>query len=261
MTPEQEDPVLRKAADAEQRAIIKSQKESEKRNKEKIKNSIKPPSTPENSDRLSTWWRVQVPIPDLSFVFTWMFAVMVVFVLVVSFLPFSISRLIPDSVIVFFVFKIIPSVCIAILLFSLFSCIRFFSWRRRLPFELSGWEQLVDFPGFGEDEEWRHCSVVMLLKAENNNFSEFYRAALVVFIEKANSCYFASDDSSSLREWAATGLTAYGSANRHVARQIKKLCEGNLKRLHKKYGRLQKVIITIDSERFFVSRPTGNGVP
>ena len=216
---------------------------------------------------MNTWWRVQVPLANISYLkekhpsfIVLAFFVVSAMVMYWLFGRFVDSRVfpyyyhIPKILLVFgLIFGCLGFIALAAGALSFF---RFSSWRSRLPFDLTGWQKLVDFSEFGNEELWRHCKIELLLSEESPDASAAYQAALMVFSEKANQCYFRANGADQQKEWKADGLTASGSANRHVARKIKQLCEGNLTRLKRKDGFMKEVRITTDPEHFRASRPS-----
>lgn len=249
------DPIISEAAE------IKRRLEDEAiMHREATARTPKEPSRPrtlEHRDRFMTWWRVQVPLANISRLYAWGF---VVFVLAATFLGFLVP---PIERAIEHVFDaplgiplLVGSGCAA-LLAAARSLLRFTSWRSRLPFKLVGWPELVDYPGFGDEQLWRHCTLEILLSPPPRDVVDAYESALVIFADKARACYFAAEGDQR-RGWTASGLTAGGSANRHVARKIKQLCEGNLARLQRKYGCVKQVLISTEQQHFWATRPSNN---
>ena len=259
MAPEgPKDPIIAEAAEVKRRLEEKAEQEALRKEEAKRKARL-PPRTFQHGDRLMTWWRVQVPLANMMHLFAWAFAIFAcAMVVYVFFLRKLLAGIIGSP-------KLFPVLCLIVgclaftaLLAGAVSAFRFVSWRNRLAFGLTGWQNLVDYPDFGSEELWRHCTIEIGLFEESPEAAEAYHAALVIFSEEANTCYFAAEGGSQRKEWTAVGLTASGSANRHVARKIKQMCEGNLSRLERKYGFLKEVRITPDKTHFWASRPSGD---
>lgn len=259
MAPGCEDPIIREAAEAERRMKKKAKREDLKRKKQGLRKKKLQPKTHKNRERWITWWRVQVPIPNFSRVFLIIYLVMCIASFGIIFASDFITRFFYSLPLVS-IFRYVLFSGIALILAGIASCLRFSFWRARLPFALTGWEELVDFIDFGEDEAWRHCTIVIRFSRENPVAEEAFRAALVIFSEKANRCYYPSNDSNLRKEWESGSLTASGSVNRHVARKIKNLCEGNLARQQCAYGGLDKVMISSEGKSFHVSRPSNDNI-
>ena len=150
-------------------------------------------------------------------------------------------------------FLILPS-------YFIFNLIRFFyfrGWRKRLPFEIIGWEKLVNTNQLN-GIFWRdNCSISVNIVNPDPIEIKVINAALIIFANKAKKEIYPAETSDarlSLRrkEFIVNKITASGSVNIGIIRQIRKLCQKDLTMISKKFNNITSVIINIDEKTYSV---------
>jgi len=144
----------------------------------------------------------------------------------------------------------------AYLLFNLIRYIRFLGWRKRLPFRLEGWETLVNINGLDRTSWRNNCTVSIIIRDPDPLQKDAITAALSIFAREAGKQIYTADmkDKNRIRikPFSSGSLKAAGSANVDIIRLIRKLCEGDLSMLARKFENFEAVIIGISPEIYSV---------
>jgi hypothetical protein len=129
--------------------------------------------------------------------------------------------------------------------------LRFRNWRKRIPFQIAGWSDVVNHSAF-EAGLWRHAQL-KLVYSENTKPEEekHFAAGLIVFAHLANSSYGERFENDPRHYWNTDLNTASGSVNVNVAAHIIGLCTKKLTHTAQRYpGKLLHVEITLSGIPF-----------
>jgi hypothetical protein len=116
-----------------------------------------------------------------------------------------------------------------------------------------GWEALVDDPQLGRTS-WRPCRITLVPRGEGDR--ELAQAALAVFAERANACFYACDEEfgrDPRKRWTVAGGEAVGSANGVVIWAMHRLCARELSLVARR-GALERVVLAVEGDSFYVSQ-------
>jgi len=236
--------------DPEAEALLRAGEEAREREAARAARSVPaaeppPPRTPADDERFEVFLAVRHAWLDPSC------GRAVIFTLGVGCLIAALSPDIPTPVRIALV-ALAPVVAFGPLLALRMHFAKFRQWRARLPFRVEGWEALVDDPQLG-DESWRPLRVRLVLGGSDHR--ALAEAALALFAERANRCFYSTDERDTMRKrWTVTGAEAAGSANTSVLAAVHRLCERELLLLARR-GALEKVELVIEGDAFSVSRP------
>jgi hypothetical protein len=142
--------------------------------------------------------------------------------------------------------------------------LRFRGWRKRLPFTLSGWEQLAGIRKF-DRIFWRdNCAIRVIMIDADAAQERAVDDALAGFAERANKKIYPADSdrlpqSARRKKFVSGNLKARGSANTVIIGLIMHLCRGDLSGIAKQSGRLTSVTLSIDPEVYAVMPCTPTG--
>lgn len=113
--------------------------------------------------------------------------------------------------------------------------LRYRRWRKRLPFQLLGWDELVNSTSFSIGA-WRHGQLQMHFHSSTPpEIIKLFTSSLVVFAHRANNSYGERYDQDPRHYWETDYLKANGSVNIQVAALIEKLCRNKLSELHERF--------------------------
>lgn len=129
------------------------------------------------------------------------------------------------------------------------------NWRKRLPFQLIGWSELVLAKPL-KRTEWRRVTVSIQTEALTSDQKQAYQAAVEVFVHKASRRFYSTDFMDQRRKWELGDLKASGSANTGVTYELYRWCSGTLTRMHNEIGGLKSVTIETGKKSVTVSMPT-----
>lgn len=131
---------------------------------------------------------------------------------------------------------------------------RFFfkGWRKRLPFVLTGWDELIKSKKMYCDLCWTDVTVTVVLNQNKHEEAQWVRAALGILAKNAGKAFYDAESgfSDQRKKWEVEGLSASGSANPDVMKAMKKLCQEELTYINKKYSAIEEVRITINSQEY-----------
>lgn len=150
-------------------------------------------------------------------------------------------------------FLILPS-------YFIFNLIRFYyfrGWRKRLPFEIIGWEKLVNTNQLNGIFWRNNCSISVNIVNPDPIEIKAINAALIIFANKAKNEIYSAEASDAIlslrrKEFIVNKFTARGSVNVGIIRQIRKLCQKDLTMISKKFNNITSVIISIDEKIYTV---------
>lgn len=143
--------------------------------------------------------------------------------------------------------------CLAIVHF-----LRYRNWRSRLPFQLSGWSELVLAKPL-KRTEWRQVTITLQLDSIlTTDQKQAYQAAVEVFAHAASRRFYSTDFMDQRKKWEAGELRASGSANTAVTFELYRWCSGTLTRMHQEIGGLKSVVIETGKKSFVVSMPNSD---
>ncbi len=207
------------------------------------------PVTRGDFDRFATWWRVDVPLWDASFL--WPAVLLVAASLGVACVVLGSGAL-----------RVLAGVALAVATASLWGAwrwLRFRTWRSRVGFAVEGWSDLVDFAGFGRDEAWRHGEVTVsrAATADDAALEALLQAAFELYARDAERAYYTCEGADHRLAWIARQGSARGSFNRHVVRHLKALVEDRLAPIQRKTRGIRAVTVALQEEVFEVRRPRG----
>jgi len=135
---------------------------------------------------------------------------------------------------------------------------RFFfkGWHRRLPYTLSGWEELVRSKRMYADLCWTDCEIIVESGEMSDECLSYVKAAILLYCKKANGEFYTRESGfprDYRKEWSiTTGSSAAGSANTGVMRRMKKLFGRDLAIIARKRRCISAVRIQIKSEEYEV---------
>lgn len=197
-------------------------------------------------DRPATWWRVDVPLWDVTFLGPVVVLALVVLGGLGALLGARSLALLGG---------LAAGLAVAALV-GAWRWLRFRTWRTRLGFALVGWAELVDAEGFDRDERWRHAELTVTHDGKAD-VEALLRAALELFARDAGRAFYECEGADERRPWIARGASATGSVNRHVTRHLKALAEERLALIHRKTGAIRALTIAVHGEPFEARRPRG----
>jgi hypothetical protein len=136
-----------------------------------------------------------------------------------------------------------------------FDWLRFRKWRKRLPFQLLGWNGLVNSTAFSVGA-WRHGHIKLHLHSRTPpEVVKLFASTLVVFAHRANSSYGQRYENDPRRYWETDYLETNGSLNVNVAALIEKLCRQKLAELHERFPHyLQRVELYVQDSIFVIEQ-------
>ncbi|MGL5892163.1 MAG: hypothetical protein ACRC3B_19875 [Bacteroidia bacterium] len=128
---------------------------------------------------------------------------------------------------------------------------RFRNWRKRLPFQVAGWNDVVNHTAF-EAGLWRHAQIKLVYNENTKPEEEkHFAAGLIVFAHLANTSYGERFENDPRHYWNTDLNVASGSVNVSVAARIIGLCTKKLTHTAQRYpGKLQRVEITLSGIPF-----------
>ncbi|MCU0439870.1 MAG: hypothetical protein MUC49_18455 [Raineya sp.] len=133
----------------------------------------------------------------------------------------------------------------------------FRKWRGQLPFELIGWENIVDSKYFDNTLYWRLNACVRIEFQTKDLFNEkLLTDMLFLLCKKMDKCFytpefaisgFASDPR---KHWEVQGNLIKGSLNNQVVFEIYKFLSQELALLASEYQNVQRVILEASQEEY-----------
>jgi hypothetical protein len=133
----------------------------------------------------------------------------------------------------------------------------FRKWRKQLPFELIGWENIVDSKHFNNTLYWRLNASVRIEFQTKDSFNEkLLTDMLFLLCKKMGKCFytpefaiagFASDPR---KHWEVQGNLIKGSLNNQVVLEIYKFLSEELRPLASEYQNVQRVILEASLEEY-----------
>lgn len=140
---------------------------------------------------------------------------------------------------------------------------RFVGWQERLPFQLTGWNELIHQKKMYCDLCWTDLRIEIFTSADSPELTALTKAALTIFLKKSRKAFYTARAGTSDRyreDWKVLSPTlATGSANPEVMRYLKNLLEGELATIARKTGQLSEVRIHTASEEFEVKIEISTG--
>lgn len=132
--------------------------------------------------------------------------------------------------------------------------LRFRNWRTKLPFAITGWDDVVKNTAF-ETGMWRHAEIRLILSNDSQpEERKHFASGLIVFAHLANTSYGERFEHDPRRYWNTDLFTASGSINVSVAAHIIGLCNKKLKRAALRYpGKLLRVEIIVSGMPFIAN--------
>ncbi|MCU0848732.1 MAG: hypothetical protein MUD12_12675 [Spirochaetes bacterium] len=144
----------------------------------------------------------------------------------------------------------------AYLLVNLLRYIHFLGWRKRLPFRLEGWEDLANTNDLDRISWRNNCTISIIIRDPDPLQTDAINAALAIFTREAEKQIYTADmkDKNRIRikPFSYGSLKAAGSANVDIIRLIRKLCEGDLSMLARKFENFEAVKLGISRETYSV---------
>ncbi len=124
----------------------------------------------------------------------------------------------------------------------------YFRWERRMPFNVYGWADLLQYDGFFNNEKWMHkCIITISVRATSEYYTKALKASMGLFCRNANIVYdrYHSD---TLRKWDFDNNVLDGSCNCVVAGIIYRYITGDLKKIHNITQMIESVSIITDNK-------------
>jgi hypothetical protein len=248
-------PPVADEGDAEAEALLRAAKAAREREEKRAAAQSRPaapeppPRTPPDDERFAAWLATRFYWLDPTF---GVFAVLAAAAIcaIVAFGNDEVPPIVRLGLAVATpIVAIVPFAAVAL------SFARFRRWRARLGFPLAGWEALVDDPEL-DRTKWRPCRITVVLRGDGD--AELARAALTVFAERANRCFYFSDGEDGpggqtrRTRWSVEGLEAAGSANCVVVWKVHELCTRELSVVARR-GSIDRVVLAVEGDSFYVS--------
>ena len=142
--------------------------------------------------------------------------------------------------------------------------LHFKGWRKRLPFNLIGWDILVNTKKFDEIF-WRdNCKITINNVNPDTVETKAIKAALIIFSNKSKKEIYSADTKDAIiasrrKKFIVNNLTAKGSANAAIIRHLRKLCQNELTMISKRFNNIDSVIISIDNDTYTVMENLPDG--
>lgn len=161
------------------------------------------------------------------------------------------------------------------------SFVRFRRWRARSPFTVIGWPELVERTPPPMRDRWQRVTLAVTLPARaeapaptreddptpyralhaadaDDDRAELVRAALRLFVDRANREFYASRNEDHKRiTWTLSATGASGSANAGVLWQLYRACTGPLALVARERGGFE-LALTMQGDLEHVSVPTAS---
>lgn len=227
------------------------EKDAQRKQARKNKRKPRPKRRPQTGrhERFRTWLRMAI-VADLR-IFIPLFSVGIVYM----------TLLIINSGTEFMGYGDLHAIFLALggtmLIFLIGYYFVFRGWRNRLPFELHGWNELVDAENFST-AYWQQLEITIETAATDAQSRQLLEAALFIFRNNTKSAFYTTDFSDSRKRWVIEGLSANGSANPRVARYVYLLCTDTLTKLQKETRLITAVKLHTRGEQFYVSVPSAD---
>ncbi|KOY85604.1 hypothetical protein AD998_05055 [bacterium 336/3] len=227
-------------------------KEQERLEKEKTKSFKKLKETPKTPSNDETW-RVYRALFGRSVGFLWLLPLVLIPVVYIMYIDE------PNKLLGYLAIIIaIPTLRWLELKISLYlGYSKFRKWRTQLPFELIGWENIVDSKYFDNTLYWRLNACVKIEFQTKDLFNEkVLTDMLFLLCKKMEKCFytpefaiagFASDPR---KHWEVQGNLIKGSLNNQVVFEIYKFLSQELKPLAFEYQNVQRVILEASHEEY-----------
>lgn len=255
------DELKRKAAraqesDAKRKAFWLSLNQWAARPLQKLANAIESQNSKKN-DRFIVWWRIRTIDPVVAMFVSSVFITLLLLTFTISISEYRTMLLAGSAG-----DRIALAAGVAgylIWFWGIYDAVRFKYWRRRCPFEIHGWETLVDDPEL-EHERWRPCEIHITLAIDSPDIRAGLTALYEVFAIEANRLYYNADSEDDGRRripWTSSGADATGAANSRVLWKIYKLLSEHLGKFHRKTKAIASVSITAGAS-FNVSHPSSD---
>lgn len=136
----------------------------------------------------------------------------------------------------------------------------FKGWRKKLPFVLTGWDELIKSKKMYCDLCWTDVTVTVIPKEhalQNRNTAEetkWIEAAMALLARRVQKAFYQAEvgTSDKRKKWESRRLSASGSANPDVLKALKTTCQKELAYIGKKHQTISEVQISLDSEEYEV---------
>lgn len=140
--------------------------------------------------------------------------------------------------------------------FCFFHFLNFKSWRKKLNFQLNGWEYLTQVQPL-KKSEWRNVKINLDLSSTDASIQKAYSAALEIMRHKAQKRFYSTDFIDARQNWKLIDeKSLIGSANTAVTYEIYQWCTKVLSPIQKELGGLNSLTIHVHNKSFTVSTPT-----
>lgn len=165
----------------------------------------------------------------------------------------------------------VVAACFAVLVYGAAAMLAYRNWRRRAPFNVAGWTDLIRHPDLGNDN-WLPTRLVVELAVDSpGNFegrvpaAAGANAALGLWALEAARSYYALEESGdprtpwSVSESSTERVAARGHLNIFAAYRLQRFLRGTLARLQASTrGGIAGVRIEIEGPALYLSRPSAD---